>query len=65
MQAGENNEKERLFFASTLISQGEPVTQACYASGFPSYSAFYYAYRKKYASPPAQQRAAEKHISDE
>ena len=57
--------EKRLFLASTLISQGEPVTQACYASGFPSYSAFYYAYRKKYASPPAQQRAAEKHISDE
>ena len=57
--------EKRLFLASTLISQGEPVTEACYASGFPSYSAFYYAYRKKYASPPAQQRAAEKHISDE
>ena len=57
--------EKRLFKASTLISEGVSITEACYRSGFRNYSAFYYAFRKKYASPPAQGRTAERQIVGE
>ena len=57
--------EKRLFQACTLLKNGSTVTQACYRSGFSNYAAFYYAYRKKYASPPAQGRNAEKQFEGE
>lgn len=44
--------EKRLFAARTLIQSGYPVTEAALQSGFPSYSAFYRAYFKKYGCPP-------------
>ena len=44
--------EKRLYTARTLLDQGYSVTEACYRSGFKNYSAFYYAWRKKYASSP-------------
>ena len=57
--------EKRLFLASTLIDRGASVTQACYESGFSNYAAFYYAFKKKYASAPARGHAAERQIEDE
>lgn len=44
--------EKRLFLANHHISQGIPATEACYASGFRNYSAFYQAYKKKYQASP-------------
>ena len=44
--------EKRLFAARTLIQSGCPVTEAALQSGFPSYSAFYRAYLKKYGCSP-------------
>ena len=44
--------EKRLYTARTLLDRGVSVTEACYRSGFRNYSAFYYAWRKKYASSP-------------
>ena len=57
--------EKRLFMARAFLEQGLSVTEACYKSGFKNYAAFYYAYRKKYASPPAQGRNAEKQFEGE
>lgn len=46
--------EKRLFLARSLILGGMNATDACYACGFGSYSAFYRAYRKKYALSPAR-----------
>lgn len=52
--------EKRLFAARTLIQAGVPVTDACLQSGFPSYSSFYRAYRKKFKEPPTSRPAAQK-----
>lgn len=44
--------EKRLFAARTFIQSGYSVTNAALQSGFPSYSAFYRAYLKKYGCPP-------------
>ena len=44
--------EKRLYAARALLDQGYSVTEACFRSGFKNYSAFYYAWRKKYASSP-------------
>ncbi len=49
--------EKRLFAARTLIQAGVPVTDACLQSGFPSYSSFYRAYRKKFKEPPTSRSA--------
>ena len=51
---GEYITEKRLFLARKSLNMGMSVTDACYGSGFRSYSAFYYAYRKKYGGPPKQ-----------
>ena len=48
--------EKRLFTARRLIQQGVSVTDACLRSGFPSYSSFYRAYRKKFDEPPKNSR---------
>lgn len=50
--------EKRLFAARTLIQAGVPVTDACLQSGFPSYSSFYRAYRRKFKEPPTSRSAA-------
>ena len=44
--------EKRLYLASSLLDKGMGVTDACYQSGFGNYSAFYYAYRRRYHSSP-------------
>lgn len=44
--------EKRLFQARSLIASGLSVTEACYRSGFRNYTAFYYAYRRKYHTAP-------------
>lgn len=39
---------KRLFLANSLLQNGVSITEACYKSGFPSYSAFYRSYKTKY-----------------
>ncbi|MDD3361096.1 MAG: AraC family transcriptional regulator [Hespellia sp.] len=39
---------KRLLLARELISQGTPITQACFDSGFPNYSAFSRAYKAEF-----------------
>ena len=51
---GEYVKEKRLFRACTMLENGSSVTDACYESGFKNYSAFYYAFRKKYHASPAQ-----------
>lgn len=48
--------EKRLFAARTLIQSGVAVTEAAMQSGFPSYSAFYRAYQKKFKEPPKNSR---------
>ncbi len=48
--------EKRLFYARSLIRSGVPVTEACLLSGFPSYSSFYRAYKKKFGNPPKDSR---------
>ena len=45
------NEK-RLFMARDFIARGTSATEACYQSGFKSYSAFSRAYQKRFQSTP-------------
>lgn len=39
---------KRLLLARELISQGTPITQACFDSGFPNYSTFSRAYKAEF-----------------
>ncbi len=48
--------EKRLFAARTMIRSGCSVTEACMQSGFPGYSSFYRAYRKKFGEPPKESR---------
>ena len=48
--------EKRLFHARSLIREGISVTEACLQSGFPSYSSFYRAYKKKFGNPPKDSR---------
>ena len=57
--------EKRLFHVRDLLQTGMPVTEACYRCGFSSYTAFYYAYRKKYHSAPGKRKAAEETILGE
>ncbi len=47
---------KRLILARQLILSGVPITEASVRSGFRDYSAFYRAYKKRYASSPATDR---------
>ena len=42
----------RLMYARELISHGTPATDACFASGFRSYSSFTRAYSKHFGTTP-------------
>lgn len=42
----------RLLLARELISEGMPITQACFASGFGDYSTFSRAYKSEFSEPP-------------
>lgn len=44
--------EKRLFLANRYISQGLSMTDACYRSGFKTYTTFYQAYKKKYHVSP-------------
>lgn len=48
--------EKRLFAARTLIQSGVSVTEAAERSGFPSYTTFYRAYRKKFKEAPKESR---------
>ncbi|MDO4323326.1 MAG: AraC family transcriptional regulator [Lachnospiraceae bacterium] len=48
--------EKRLFAARSLIQAGGSVTDAALTCGFPSYTAFYRAYRKKFGEPPKGSR---------
>lgn len=50
--------EKRLFHARSLIASGLSVTDACYRSGFKNYTAFYYAYRRKYHAAPTDKLTA-------
>lgn len=50
--------EKRLFLARGFIASGLSVTDACYRSGFKNYTAFYYAYRRKYNAAPSDKPAA-------
>ena len=43
---------KRLISARSMIEDGMPATQACFESGFRSYSSFYRAWKKKYRYSP-------------
>ncbi len=43
---------KRLISAHSLMDDGMPATQACFESGFRSYSSFYRAWKKKYRCSP-------------
>lgn len=47
---------KRLFYGRELIRQGMPVTKACFACGFFSYSAFSRAYKKQFGEAPTRPR---------
>lgn len=48
--------EKRLFHARTLIQNGLAISDACDRSGFPSYTSFYRAYRKKFRESPKDSR---------
>lgn len=52
--------EKRLFFAKALIQQGLSSTQACYQSGFGSYSSFTRAYSKLFGMTPTGRTARQK-----
>lgn len=53
--------EKRLFLSNHLISQGIPITEACYKSGFQNYSTFFQAYKNRYhVSPKKGQNVTEK-----
>lgn len=47
---------KRLLLAKEQISDGMPITEACYACGFKSYSAFSRAYKKSFGESPREFR---------
>lgn len=53
--------EKRLFLSNHLISQGMPITEACYKCGFQNYSTFFQAYRKKYHISPKQGQNVARH----
>ena len=61
---GEFITEKRLFLANSMLGTGASITQACFQSGFRNYSAFYYAYRKKYHCSPAS-RGLRGHVAEE
>ncbi|HAX51429.1 helix-turn-helix domain-containing protein [Muricomes intestini] len=42
----------RLLLARELISDGQPITQACFSSGFSDYSTFFRAYKSEFSESP-------------
>ena len=56
--------EKRLFLAKNLLRDGYSVTDACFESGFKNYSAFYYAYKKKYGVSPSGQESL-RHVEGE
>ena len=48
--------QRRLFFARELIGKGERATEACYRSGFGSYSSFTRAYGRYFGTTPTGRR---------
>lgn len=61
---GEFITEKRLYLANSMLGTGAAITQACFQSGFKNYSAFYYAYRKKYHCSPAA-RGLHGHVAEE
>ena len=61
---GEFITEKRLYLANSMLSTGATITQACFKSGFKNYSAFYYAYRRKYHCSPAA-RGLRGHVAEE
>ena len=57
--------KKRLFLANQLLQAGHSVTEACYQSGYRNYSAFYYAYKKRYHVSPAGETKGVQNIHNE
>lgn len=49
--------KKRLSYARQSIFNGDPVLEACYASGFNDYTAFHKAFRKEYGTSPGSSKA--------
>lgn len=49
--------QRRLLYARELISQGIRATEACYRSGFRSYSSFTRSYRKHFGATPTGRRS--------
>jgi AraC-like DNA-binding protein len=47
---------KRLILAQSLIRQGAPVTEVCYAAGFKNYSTFSRAYKKNFGVSPREYR---------
>lgn len=45
---------KRLILAKELISNGMPVTEACYECGYHNYSSFFRAYKKHYKDAPKE-----------
>ena len=56
---------KRLFLAGEMLSQGVSVTETCYRCGFRNYSAFYYAYRKKYGVSPSAGESSVQRVQEE
>lgn len=46
--------EKRLFLAKNLIKNGNPITDACYNSGFKNYSTFFRAYKEKFLASPKE-----------
>ena len=49
--------EKRLYLANQYIQKGKPLTEVCYLTGFKSYGAFYYAYKKRYGVSPKSAEA--------
>lgn len=58
--------EKRLFMANRYISDGIPMTEVCYKSGFQNYSSFYRAYVDRYGCSPKKyhDRKGEKEYFD-
>lgn len=52
--------EKRLFQAEALMANGKTMSEACYGSGFTSYTSFYRAYRKKHGA--TTKKAKQEHM---
>ncbi len=51
--------EKRLFAAKKMISEGTPLTEACFKSGFKNYVSFYRAYKSKYKLSPKDSKKSD------